>query len=132
MVEIVVIAHPPDRRLELFFLVIITIAHPPDRRLEFFFPVVIMIAHHDCIFLFSKKKYYNTLTVWYSKYIVVCTTKTYFPPEPKTDTTAKLEKRFLQPTQSVGRFLQLTRSECIQSSVGPSFCPSVRAKRGIE
>ncbi len=27
--------------------------------------------------------------VWYSKYIVVCTTKTNFPPEPKTDTTAQ-------------------------------------------
>ncbi len=25
----------------------------------------------------------------YSKYIVVCTTKTYFPPEPRTDTTAQ-------------------------------------------
>jgi hypothetical protein len=30
-------------------------------------------------------------------------TKTYFPPEPNTDTTAQLEKKFLQPT----------RSECI-------------------
>jgi hypothetical protein len=28
-------------------------------------------------------------TVGYSKYIVVCTTKTYFPPEPKSDTTAQ-------------------------------------------
>jgi hypothetical protein len=27
-------------------------------------------------------------------------TKTYFPPEPKTDTTAQLEKMFLQPTCS--------------------------------
>ena len=39
MVEIVVIAHPPDRRIELFFSVVIRIAHPPDRRLELFFPV---------------------------------------------------------------------------------------------
>jgi hypothetical protein len=42
---------------------------------------------------------------------ILCTTKTYFPPEPKTDTTAQLEKRFFQPTRSVGRFLQPTRSE---------------------
>ncbi len=42
----------------------------------------------------------NNTTVWNSKYLVVCTTKTYFPPEQKTDTTAQLEKRFLQPTQS--------------------------------
>ncbi len=32
--------------------------------------------------------------------VVVCKTKTYFPPEPKTDTTAQLEKKFLQPTRS--------------------------------
>jgi hypothetical protein len=57
----------------------------------------------------NQKKKHNTKTVWYSKYIVVCTAKTYFPPEPKTDTTAQLEKRFLQPTQSMGRFLQPTR-----------------------
>ncbi len=50
----------------------------------------------------------------------VCKTKTYFPPEPKTDTTAQLEKKFLQPT----------RSKCIRSSVSHSVCPSVRAKRG--
>jgi hypothetical protein len=59
VVEIVVIAHPTDRQLELFltffsgrnndlaparqmtrtsfFPVVITIAHPPDRRLELFF-----------------------------------------------------------------------------------------------
>jgi hypothetical protein len=30
----------------------------------------------------------------------VCKTKTYSPPEPKTDTTAQLEKKFLQPTRS--------------------------------
>ncbi len=27
-------------------------------------------------------------------------TKTYFTPEPKTDTTAQLEKKFLQPMRS--------------------------------
>ena len=42
----------------------------------------------------------------------VCKTKTYFPPEPKIDTTAQLEKRFLQPTQS----------ECIWVSVILSIC----------
>ncbi len=47
-----------------------------------------------------KKKLHNTTTVWNSKYLVVCTTKTYFPPKRKTDTTAQLEKRFLQPTRS--------------------------------
>ena len=52
--------------------------------------------------------------VGYPKYIssIVCKTKTYFPLEPKTDTTAQLEKRFLQPTRSVGRFLQPTQSKC--------------------
>ncbi len=30
----------------------------------------------------------------------VCKTKTYFPSEPKTDTTAQLEKKFLQPMRS--------------------------------
>jgi hypothetical protein len=40
-------------------------------------------------------------TLLYSKY-VVCKTKTYFPPEPKTDhnITAQLEKKFLQPMRS--------------------------------
>ena len=42
---VIMIAHPPDRRLELFFPVVIAIAHPPDRQLELFFPVVIMITH---------------------------------------------------------------------------------------
>ena len=40
-----------------------------------------------------------------------------FPPEPKTDTTAQLEKRFLQSTQSVSRFLQPTQSECIDRDI---------------
>ena len=48
----------------------------------------------------NQKNLHNTTTVWNSKYIVVCTTKTYFLPEQKTDKTAQLEKRFLQPTQS--------------------------------
>ncbi len=61
----------------------------------------------------------SSSNIWYSKYIVVCTTKTYFPPEPKTDTTAQLEKRFLQPT----------RSKCIRSSICLSVCLSVRTKR---
>ncbi len=39
-------------------------------------------------------------------------TKTYIPQEPKTDTTAQLEKKFLQPT----------RSKCMCFSV----CDSVR------
>ncbi len=51
----------------------------------------------------------------------VCKTKIYFPPEPKTDTTAQLEKKFLQPTCS----------ECICLSVCHSACLCVRAKRGI-
>ncbi len=83
------------------------------------------------------KKLTQHTIVWYSKYIVVCTTKTNFPQEPKTDTTAQLEKRFLQPTRSVGRFLQPMRSECIRSpfvcqSVCQSVCLCVRAKKGIE
>jgi hypothetical protein len=41
-------------------------------------------------------------------------------PEPKTDTTAQLGKRFLQPTRSVGRFLQPTQSECISYDMVPS------------
>jgi hypothetical protein len=41
----------------------------------------------------NQKNQHNTTTIWYSKYIAVCTTKTYFPPEPKTDTTAQLEKK---------------------------------------
>jgi hypothetical protein len=48
----------------------------------------------------NQKNQHNTTTVWYSKYIVVCTTNTYFPPEQKTDTTAQLEQRFHQPTRS--------------------------------
>ncbi len=46
------------------------------------------------------------------KRTLVCKMKTYFPPEPKTDTTAQLKKKFLQPT----------RSECMCLSV----CDSVR------
>ena len=46
-----------------------------------------------------------------------------FPARTKTDTTAQLEKRFLQPTRSVGRFLQPARSECIvPPSVSLSVC----------
>ncbi len=33
-------------------------------------------------------------------------TKTYFPPEPKIDTTEQLEKKFLQPTRSECYVLQ--------------------------
>jgi hypothetical protein len=61
--------------------------NPPDRRLELFF------SGRNKTFLPQQKT-----TVGYSNYIVVCTTKTYFPPEPKTDTTAQLGKKFLQPT----------------------------------
>jgi hypothetical protein len=50
---------------------------------------------------------YGTLSTY-----VVCKTKTYFLPEQNTDTTAQLEKRFLQPM----------RSECICS---PSVILSV-------
>ena len=90
----------------------------------------------------QQKNWHNRTTVLYTKY--VRNTKNYFPPEPKkltqhhncmilqvhssmynqnlfpartkTDTTAQLEKRFLQPTQS----------ECYRFSVcqwvSPSFC----------
>jgi hypothetical protein len=51
--------------------------------------------------------------------MVVCTTKTYFPPEQKTDTTAQLEKRFLQPTQSKW-FISLT--------VIPSVCKGLESR----
>jgi hypothetical protein len=50
----------------------------------------------------------------------VCKTKTYFPPEPKTVTTAQLENKVPSAhMQQVYLFLCL------------SFCLSVRAKRGI-
>jgi hypothetical protein len=55
----------------------------------------------------------------YSFWLV--TPKTISRHNQKTDTTAQLEKKFLQPT----------RSECIHLSVSHSLCPSVRAKRGI-
>ncbi len=65
----------------------------------------------------NQKNKHNTTTVWNSKYIVVCTTKTYFPPEQKTDTTAQLEKSSSSPRE-VSVFVSL------------SVCLSVRAKRG--
>jgi hypothetical protein len=40
----------------------------------------------------------------------VCKTKTYFPPERKTDTTAQLEKKFLQLSCSKCIVLALTRA----------------------
>ena len=70
-----------------------------------------LTQHHNCMVLQVHSSMYN---------------QNLFPARTKTDTTAQLEKRFLQPTRSVGRFLQPTRSECIRSSVSPS----VRAKRG--
>jgi hypothetical protein len=42
---------------------------------------------------------------------IVNKTKTYFPPEPKTDTTAQLEKKFVQPMCS----------KCICFSMIPSI-----------
>ena len=57
-----------------------------------------------------QQKWHNRTIVLYTKY--VRNTKNYFPPEQKTDTTAQLEKKFLQPT----------RSKCIWLSV----CNSIR------
>jgi hypothetical protein len=48
----------------------------------------------------------------------VCKTKTYFPPEPKTDTTAQLEKSSSSP-RAASVFVPL------------SFCLCVRAKAVI-
>ncbi len=68
---VITIAHLPGRRLYLFFLVVITIAHPPDRRLYLFFPVVITRTH--------------STTVLYTNY--VHNIKIYFPPEPNNQHT---------------------------------------------
>ncbi len=69
-----------------------------------------LTQHHNCMVLQVHSSMYN---------------QNLFPTRTKTDTTAQLEKRFLQPTQSVGRFLQPTQSKCIRSSVHPSVCLSV-------
>ena len=52
-------------------------------------------------------EFQHTLSTQVSK------TKTYFPPEQKTDTKLQLEKKFLQPM----------RSKFIRSSVSDSVCP---------
>ncbi len=58
---------------------------------------------------------------WWIYSLRACSSCVYFPPEPKTDTTAQLEKKFPQPT----------RSKCICFSVCDSVRGWVRAKRGI-
>ncbi len=102
---------------------------------------------------------HTNLYVYHQSYeFVLRNTKNYFPPEPKkltqhhncmvlqihssmynqnpfpaktkswhNSTTGK--KVPVQPKQSVGRFLQPTRSECICSSFCLSVCLSVRTKK---
>ncbi len=69
-----------------------------------------LTQHHPCMVLYVHSSMYNQIL---------------FPTRTKTDTTAQLEKRFLQPTRSVGRFLQPTQSRCICSSVCQSVILSV-------
>ncbi len=131
---VIMIAHPPDRRLYLFFPVVIMVAHSPDRRLELFFSGRNndrALARQTTRTFFSGRNNDHAPARQ--------TTRTfYFPPEPKKLTQHhncmvlqvhismydqnlfpartknwQLEKRFLQTTRSVGRFLQPTRSECI-------------------
>ena len=70
-----------------------------------------LTQHHNCMVLQVHSSMYN---------------QNLFPARAKTDTTAQLEKRFLQPARSMGRFLQPTQSECICfsvcQSVGLSIC----------
>ncbi len=107
MIEIVVIAHLPDRRLELFFPVVIMIANPPDRQLDLFFPVVIMITHPpDSEF-------------------------PHFPPELKTDTTQ--QHNWKKGSSSPRKAWAGSSSPC-KASVFESLSviPSVsKAKRGM-
>ena len=80
---VIIIAHPPDRRLYLFFFpVVIMIAHPPDRRLYLFFLVVIKISRHN-------KKTAN------------------YPPEPKTDTTNSTTRKKVPPAHAKRVYLFL-------------------------
>ncbi len=137
--------------IELFFPVVIKLSRHTTRT---FFSI------RNKTFPPQQKNWHNRTTVLYTKY--VRNTKNYILPKPKKLTqhhncmvlqlhssmynqnlpisrqNQKLTRQhnwknwFLQPTQSVGRFLQPTQSECICFSVRPSFCPWVRAKRGIE
>ena len=50
----------------------------------------------------NQKNWHNTTTVWYSKYIVVCTTKTYFPPEPKLAQQHNWKKDSSSPREAWG------------------------------
>ena len=97
-----------------------------------------MCSHFENYFPPQPKNWHNRTTLLYTKYNVtpktisrqnqktnstpqlyftlstkVCKTKTYFLPESKTDTTAQLEKKFLQPMQS----------KCICFSVHNSIRP---------
>ena len=56
------IAHPPDRRLELiFFPVVIMIPHPPDRRL---YLLLFSGRNNDCALARQTTSTFNTLLLY--------------------------------------------------------------------
>ncbi len=75
---------------------------------------IVFLQYKCCFFIYYQKKDLNPKMKMGTNSFGVHIVKP-FSPEPKTDTTAQLEKRFLQPTRRVGRFLQPTQSECFVS-----------------